>query len=97
MQITAALKLGDLGYKVYLIEREPYIGGKVAKLVKTFPTDDCAMCTMSPRLNDVSKHPNVELLAYSDIIGVDRIQKGYNLAKANVPAVIWTSLCLLPP
>lgn len=77
--ITTALKLADLNYKVYLIEREPYIGGKMAKLVKTFPTDDCAMCTMSPRLNDVYKHKNIELLAYSDITAVDRVEQGYQI------------------
>lgn len=77
--ITAALKLADLNYKVYLIEREPYVGGKMAKLVKTFPTDDCAMCTLSPRLNDLYKHKNIEILAYSDIAAVERVEQGYRL------------------
>jgi len=63
----ASLLLGDMGHKVYLIEKSPTIGGNMARLVKTFPTDDCAMCTLSPKMNEVFNHPNIELYTYSDV------------------------------
>ncbi len=91
--ITSALKLADLNHKVYLIEREPYIGGKMAKLVKTFPTDDCAMCTLSPRLNDLYKHKNIEILAYSHITAVERVEQGYRLKVTKKPRYIDPEKC----
>ena len=59
--IQAALDLADSGYYVYMVESEPSIGGVMAQLDKTFPTNDCAMCIMSPKLVEVGRHLNVEL------------------------------------
>ncbi len=60
--MQAALDLADSGLKVYLLEKERYIGGTMAKLDKTFPTNDCAMCTINPRLVTIAKHYNVEII-----------------------------------
>lgn len=68
--IQASLDLANSGYKVYLLEEKPAIGGKMAKLDKTFPTNDCAMCIMSPKLVDCGRHPNIELLTYSQLEGI---------------------------
>ena len=65
--IQSALDLADQGYKVYLVERNPSIGGKMAQLDKTFPTLDCASCIMTPKMVDAGRHPNIELLAYSEV------------------------------
>ena len=65
--MQASLDLADSGYKVYLVERDSAIGGHMAKLDKTFPTNDCAMCTISPRLVDVGRHINIELLTDSQV------------------------------
>ena len=59
--------LAESDFKVYLVERGPSIGGVIAQLDKTFPTNDCAMCTMAPRLVEVARHPNIELLTQSEI------------------------------
>ena len=56
-----ALDLGDAGYKVYLIESTNSIGGVMAQLDKTFPTNDCAMCIVSPKLVETGRHQNVDL------------------------------------
>lgn len=69
--IQAALDLANSGFKVYLIEEYPTIGGHMAKLDKTFPTCDCAQCTLAPRLVEVGRHPNIVLLTYSEIIGIE--------------------------
>ena len=69
--MQASLDLAESGYKVYLVERGPAIGGAMAQLDKTFPTNDCAMCTLAPRLVDCGKHPNIEKLTYSELLGVE--------------------------
>lgn len=65
--ITAALELANAGNHVYLVEREPSIGGHMAQLDKTFPTLDCAACILTPRMVDIGQHPNVTLLTYSEV------------------------------
>ncbi len=65
--IQAALDLADSGFKTYLIESRPSIGGVMSQLDKTFPTNDCAMCILSPKLVETARHPNIELLSYSDV------------------------------
>ncbi len=69
--MQAALDLADSGYKVYLVEEGPAIGGTMAQLDKTFPTNDCAMCTLAPRLVDCGRHPNIEKLAYAELLGLE--------------------------
>jgi len=68
--MQASLDLANSGYKVYLVEKSPAIGGVMAQLDKTFPTNDCAMCTLAPRLVDCGKHPNIEKLTYSEVVGI---------------------------
>jgi heterodisulfide reductase subunit A len=65
--IQAALTLAEAGRKVYLVEREPSIGGHMAMFDKTFPTLDCAACILTPKMVQVGQHPNIELLTYSEV------------------------------
>jgi heterodisulfide reductase subunit A len=67
--IEAALQIADSGRKVWLVEKEPTIGGYMARFDKTFPTLDCAACILTPKMVSVGQHPNIELLSYSDVIG----------------------------
>jgi heterodisulfide reductase subunit A len=67
--IEAALQIADSGKKVYLVEKEPTIGGYMARFDKTFPTLDCAACILTPKMVNVAQHPNIELLSYSDVTG----------------------------
>ncbi len=68
--IQASLDMAEAGYKVYLVEAKSAIGGHMAQLDKTFPTNDCAMCIISPKLVDAGRHRNIELLVDSEVIGV---------------------------
>ena len=68
--IQAALDLADTGYQVYLVEKSPSIGGKMAQIDKTFPTMDCSICILAPKMSDVGKHPKIELLANSEVTEV---------------------------
>lgn len=69
--MQSALDLAEAGYKVYLVERKPAIGGTMAMLDKTFPTNDCAMCTMSPKLVDVGRHLNIEIITNAEVLGLE--------------------------
>ncbi|MFQ6065291.1 MAG: FAD-dependent oxidoreductase [Candidatus Bathyarchaeia archaeon] len=68
--IQAALDLGDMGIKVHLVERKPAIGGRMAQLDKTFPTNDCSICILSPKLADCFRHPNITLHTLSEVKNV---------------------------
>jgi heterodisulfide reductase subunit A len=65
--IQAALKIADSEHKVYLVEKDPSIGGHMAQLDKTFPTLDCSACILTPKMTQVGSHPYIELLTYSDV------------------------------
>jgi heterodisulfide reductase subunit A len=65
--MQAALDVANSGFRVYLVEKNPSIGGNMAQLDKTFPTNDCSTCMISPKLIEVAKHPNIEILSYSEI------------------------------
>lgn len=69
--ITAALEIANAGHPVYLVEREPSIGGHMAQFDKTFPTLDCAACILTPRMSDTGMHPNIELLTWSEVEKID--------------------------
>jgi len=68
--ITAALDIANHGIHVHLIEREPTIGGHMAMLDKTFPTNDCSMCILSPKMVEVERHPNITLHTLTEVTGV---------------------------
>jgi heterodisulfide reductase subunit A len=68
--LQATLELADAGYPVYLVEREPSIGGHMAQFDKTFPTLDCAACILTPKMSEVGQHENVTLLTYSELAEV---------------------------
>jgi heterodisulfide reductase subunit A len=65
--IQAALDLGDMGIKVHLVEMKPAIGGRMAQLDKTFPTNDCSICILAPKLADCFRHPNITLHTLSEV------------------------------
>jgi len=69
--IHASLVMADSGKKVYLVEREPSIGGYMAKFDKTFPTLDCAACILTPKMAQVGSHPNIELYTYSELKSIE--------------------------
>jgi heterodisulfide reductase subunit A len=68
--IQSALDIADAGFRVYLVERSPSIGGRMSQLDKTFPTLDCSACILTPKMVDAGRHPNIELLTYSEVTEV---------------------------
>lgn len=77
--IEASLTLAEQGYKVILVEKTSSVGGRMAQLDKTFPTLDCSICILAPKMVEVSRHPNVELLAYSEVKDVSGSAGNFNV------------------
>lgn len=69
--IQAALDLADSGFRVYLVDKSPSIGGVMAQLDKTFPTNDCAMCILAPKLVATGRHPNITLITNGEVVGLN--------------------------
>lgn len=65
--IQASLDIADQNFKVYLVEKTSSIGGSMARLDKTFPTNDCSICIEAPKMVEVARHPNIEVLSYSEV------------------------------
>ncbi len=74
--MQAALDLADSGFYVYMAEKKPAIGGVMAQLDKTFPTNDCSMCIMAPKLVECGRHLNIEVITNSEVAGVQGVAGG---------------------
>jgi heterodisulfide reductase subunit A2 len=77
--INASLDLANQGFQVYLVEREPTIGGHMAQLDKTFPTMDCSACILTPKMVDASRNPNITIMAYSEVEKIDGYVGNFNV------------------
>ena len=71
--VQASLDLAEMGIPVTLVEEKPSVGGRMSQLDKTFPTNDCATCILSPKLVELGSHPNITLRAYSTVEQVEKI------------------------
>jgi heterodisulfide reductase subunit A len=91
--IHAALTLANAGKKVYLVEREPSIGGHMARFDKTFPTLDCAACILTPKMSEVGSHPNITLWTYSEVVKVDGYVGNYTVQVKRKARYIHEDLC----
>ncbi len=91
--IQAALEIADSGNKVYLVEREPSIGGHMAQFDKTFPTMDCAACILTPKMVSAGTHPNIELLTWSEVERVDGFVGNFTVTIKKKPRYVIEDLC----
>jgi heterodisulfide reductase subunit A len=91
--IQAALEIADAGFQVYLVEREPSIGGHMAQFDKTFPTLDCSACILTPKMVDVGNHPNITLLTWSEVQKVDGYVGNFSVSIKKKPRYIKTEDC----
>lgn len=91
--IQAALDCADGGLDVVLVERESTIGGKMAKLDKTFPTVDCSSCILGPKMVDVAQHPKIKLMAYSEVTQVSGYVGNFQVEVRRKPTYVDWSKC----
>ncbi len=91
--IQASLDLADMGIQVHLVERLPTIGGRMAQLDKTFPTNDCSTCILSPKMNDCARHSNITLHTYADVTALEGLAGGFRAAVLKHPRYVDESRC----
>ncbi len=92
--IQAALTLASAGKQVYLVEREPTIGGHMAKYDKTFPTLDCAACILTPKMSAVKFHRNITLWTYSEVEKVEGYVGNFKVKIKRKPRYVKEDLCV---
>ena len=92
--IKAALVIAEAGYKVYLVERQPTIGGHMALFDKTFPTLDCSICILGPLMTEVNNHPNIELMTYSTVEKVEGYIGNFEVSITKKPRFIKEDVCV---
>jgi len=92
--IQSSLDLANAGFKVYLVEKAPSIGGRMAQLDKTFPTLDCSACILTPKMVDVGKHPNITLLTNSEVLGIKGFVGNYEVSVLKKPRYVDETRCV---
>lgn len=92
--IQASLDLADAGLRVYLVEKAPSIGGRMAQLDKTFPTLDCSACILTPKMVDVAKHPNIKLLTNAEITNMKGFVGNYEVSVLEKPRYVDEDRCV---
>ena len=91
--MQASLDLADSGYKVHLVEKKSAIGGHMAQLDKTFPTNDCSMCTISPRLVEVGRHLNIDLSTDTELLELEGEAGNFTATISTKPRFIDVDIC----
>jgi heterodisulfide reductase subunit A len=92
--LQAALDLAESGFYVYLVEKKPAIGGVMPMLDKTFPTNDCSMCTLAPKLVEVGRHLNIEILAPAEVAGISGVEGNFLVEVVQKARYIDESKCI---
>ena len=92
--IQAAMEIADKGFKVYLVERTPSIGGRMAQLDKTFPTLDCSACILTPKMVDVANHPNIEILTYAEVVDLGGYIGNFKVKVKKKPRYVDVDKCI---
>jgi heterodisulfide reductase subunit A len=91
--MQASLDLADSGFFVYMVDNSPTIGGVMAQLDKTFPTNDCAMCIMSPKLVESGRHMNIRVMTHAEIEGVEGQPGRFSVTVTRKPRYIRLDKC----
>ena len=94
MHAALSLANANAGAKVHLVEREPSIGGNMARFDKTFPTLDCASCILTPKMTEVKIHPDITLHSYSEVVAVDGYVGNFDVTIEHKPRYINEDLCI---
>ena len=91
--MESALKLGDMGYKVLVVEKEASVGGKMILLSKVFPTLDCASCISTPKMGATIHHPNLTVLTYSEVESIEHQNGGFKATIKQKPRFVDEAAC----
>ncbi len=92
--MESSLSLGDAGFEVLLVEKEPSIGGHMIQLSKVFPTTDCAGCITTPKMAATAAHPKITLLTYSEVQSVEKTDRGFRVRILKKPRYVDEDACI---
>ncbi|MBN1109220.1 MAG: CoB--CoM heterodisulfide reductase iron-sulfur subunit A family protein, partial [Methanomassiliicoccales archaeon] len=92
--VQASLDLADSGFKVYMVENKACIGGVMAQLDKTFPTNDCSMCILSPKLVEAARHPLIKMMTYTEVIGLEGEAGDFTVTVRKKPRYVDEEKCV---
>jgi len=91
--IQAALDMATAGFKVYLVDKAPTIGGKMSQLDKTYPTIDCSMCIESPKFIECDRHPNIEIMTYTEVGAIEGAAGDFTVTLIKKPRYVIEDSC----
>jgi len=91
--MNASLDLAEMGFKVYLLEKDESIGGHMAQLDKTFPTLDCSICIEGPKMVDVGRHPNIQIISHADLLSVSGFVGNFKVKVRENPRYVIAANC----
>jgi len=91
--METAISLAESGYRVYLVEKNPSIGGTMSQLDKTFPTNDCAMCTLAPKLVGTARQKNIRLLTNAELVEVEGAPGNFRIKVLEKPRYVDVEKC----
>ena len=91
--IQASLDLAEMGIETYLVERNPSVGGRMAQLDKTFPTNDCAMCILSPKLVEVGNHPYIHIISNAEVVSLKGAPLNFKMEVLKIPRYVDEEKC----
>lgn len=91
--IQAALDLANSGFRVFLVDKSPALGGKMSQLDKTFPTNDCSMCIESPKFIECARNPNIEIITYTEVDRVEGEAGDFKVTLTKKPRYISEEKC----
>ncbi|MEJ2068958.1 MAG: FAD-dependent oxidoreductase, partial [Syntrophobacterales bacterium] len=91
--IQAALDLAESGFYVYLVEKKPAIGGTMPMLDKTFPTNDCSMCILSPKMLEIARHPLITIETFTQVLQVKGQAGDFQVLLSRRPRFVDVSRC----
>ena len=91
--IQCALDIANSGFKVYLVEEQPNVGGVMAQLDKTFPTNDCSSCMMGPKLVELANHRNIEIMTRTSVEGIEGQPGNFTLTVKHHPRFVMEDRC----
>ncbi|HSV42107.1 MAG TPA: FAD-dependent oxidoreductase, partial [Methanomassiliicoccales archaeon] len=92
--VQTALDLAESGFKVYLAERKPSIGGVMSQLDKTFPTNDCSMCILSPKLVEASRHPMISMMTLTEVMAIEGEAPNFTVTLKKHPRYVREDRCV---
>jgi len=91
--LQVSIDLANMGFEVHLVESQPSVGGRMAQLDKTFPTNDCSICILAPKMIECVQHPNIETLTYSEVQGISGTVGDFDVRVQRKPRYVDIDKC----